>query len=148
MATALNMMDLFRKTSIDPSRSAAKSGTLKMLFFSAFTPDQNADQYISDFVPATNEFSGTGYARLTLANVTFTMDASGNVKFDADDPSTTAQNASGDSDGRRVVIAYDTGTDATSEVVCFSDDTGANFGFVSGSLDCTISTSGIYVAAR
>ena len=147
MSIALNLLDLFRKSSIDPSRSAAKSGTLKMAFCAATTPDQNADQYMDDSFAAT-EFSGTGYSRLTLANVTFTMDASGNVKFDADDPATTSQNAGGDSDGRRVVILYDTGTDSTSEVVAYSDDAGSDFGFVSGDLDVTISTSGIYVAAR
>ena len=146
MAINLNLFDLFRKTSADPSRSAAIAGTLKIMHCTTFTPDLNADQYVSDIVA--NEVSGTGYSRGALATPTYTMDASGNIKFDADDPAQLAQNASGFSTGRRCAIEYDTGTDSSSTLVAVSDDAGADYGNVAGTLDVVLNASGIWTSAR
>lgn len=146
MAINFNLLDLYRKTLTDYSRSAAVSGTLKLAHLTAITPNQNTDQYVSDFVA--NEVSGTGYSRLALATPTHTMDASGNITFDADDPAQIAQSGAGFSNGRRVLIEFDTGTDSTSSVVGYSDDAGADYGNVAGTLDVALNASGIWTSAR
>ncbi len=50
---------------------------------SAYTPDQNADEVLADI---TNEVSGNGYARQTLANVALTEPSNGVWRMDFDDP--------------------------------------------------------------
>lgn len=149
MATAVNLYDTWRETLADPTRSSAISGTLKAaILTNSYTPNQNTDEFFDDV--STYEVSGTGYTAggNACASPTWTLDGSGNITFDASDPSTWSQNASGFSDGRRVVFYYDTGTDSTSQLVAYSDAAGADFGNVSGDFSVSLNASGLYVSAR
>ena len=149
MATALNIYDTWRDEVADPARAAAISGTLKLaIVTSAYTPDQNLHDFWDDV--SANQVSGTNYTAggNACATPTWTMSGAGLGTFDAADPATWSQSASGFSNGRRAIIYYDTGVAATSRLVAYSDDFGADTGNVSGDLTITINPSGIYTAPR
>jgi hypothetical protein len=94
--------------------------------------------------------SGTNYTAggNACASPTWSDDAGGTLKFDADDPATWSQHASGFSNGRRIVLYYDTGTGSTSRLVGYSDAAGADFGNVAGDLSVTFNAAGIYTSPR
>lgn len=50
---------------------------------SAYTPNQNTDEALADI---TNEVTGNGYARQTLANVVLSEPSAGTWRMDCDDP--------------------------------------------------------------
>lgn len=144
----LNLYDNWRKTLADPA-SGAVSGTLKVaIVTSSYTPNQNTHDFWDDV--STNEVSGTGYTAggNALASPTISMDGSGNVTLDADDPSTWSQDGSGFSNGRRYIVYYDTSTGSTSRLVAYSNDAGADFGNVAGDLTLAVNASGLYTSAR
>jgi len=58
---------------------------------SAYTPNINTDEVLADI---TNEVSGNGYARQTLASVTLTEPSLGTWRFDSADPVFTASGGS------------------------------------------------------
>lgn len=101
-----------------------------LLLKSTYTIDQ-ADAFVSDLTPASNEVSGTGYARKTVANQSVALDGT-TVEITHDDV-TWAQNASGFADARYAVWFKNTGADATSPVVMILDF-GADKGIVDGNL--------------
>lgn len=143
-----NLYDNWRKALADPS-SGAVSGTLKVaIVTSAYTPNQNTHDFWDDV--SANQVSGSNYTAggNALATVTTTMDGSGNVTVDADDPSVWTQHASGFTNGRRYIVYYDTGTGSTSRLVGYSADAGADFGNVAGDLTLTLNASGLYTSAR
>lgn len=151
MATTLNLFDAWRDTVADPTRAAAIAGTLKMAIFASFSPNQNTHDFYDDLVPATNEVTGTGYTARgnALAVPTWSgPDGAGLLTFDAGDPATWTQNAAGFSNGRRAIIYYDTGVNATSTLVAYSNDFGADIGNVAADLIITINASGIYTSPR
>lgn len=151
MATTLNLFDNWRKTVADPTRAAAVSGTLKMALFKAFTPNQNTYVYYSDCTPGTNEVSGTNYTARgnALATPTWTGPSGvGLLTFDASDPATWSQHASGFTNSRRAVIYYDTGVNSTSTLVAYTDDFGADVGNVAADLIITLNAAGIYTSPR
>lgn len=149
MAITLNLYDTWRAHVANPARSAATAGTLKaMIVTSSYTPNQNTHDFKDD---VSGEVSGTGYTARgnALASPSWTgPDGSGNIVFDADDPAVWTQNAGGFSNGRRVIIYYDTGTDNTSRLVAYSADAGADFGNVAGDLEIALNAAGIYVSER
>jgi hypothetical protein len=149
MATTFNMFDQWRDIVADPTRAAAIAGTLKLaIVTSAYTVDQAAHDFFADI---TNEVTGTGYTAggNACASPTWTgPDGSGVLTFDASDPATWSQNASGFSNGRRAILYYDTGTAATSRLVGYSNDFGADAGNVAGDFSVTFSASGIYTSSR
>lgn len=148
MAVNLNLYDTHRKKRIDPTDGAV-SGTLKCaLVTSAYVPDQNLHDFWDDVSAA--EVSGTGYTAggNDLLNVLVSMDTAGLVTFDADDPAQWAQDAAGFSNARRAILYWDTGTPATSRLLAFSDDFGADYGNVSGPFSITLNASGIFTSAR
>ena len=150
MATNLNLYDLYRDTVADPTRAAAITGTLKlMIVTSSYTPNQNTDQFAT--TPIAFEVTGTSYTARGNACATPTWtgpDGAGLSTFDASDPATWAQSASGFSTGRRAVLYYDTGTNGTSTLVGYTDDFGAATGNVAGDFSVVFNASGLYTAPR
>lgn len=145
---AWNLYDLRRKYSHDPA-SAAIAGTLKMAVVTGiYTPDINLHEFWSSVVA--NEVAGTGYTAggNACANPLVTMDVSGNVTFDADDPAAWAVNAAGFSNGRRFILFWDTGVAATSRLHAYSDDFGADKGNVAGEFAGAMDPLGIHTQAR
>lgn len=98
------------------------SPTLKLLILNGGATVDKTDEFVSDVLAANTEISGTGYSRKTLANSAVTVvDEGGGVyriKFDADDVIFTNIDAGTIGIG---VIFIDNGTDATNEVVIWSD---------------------------
>lgn len=141
-----NLYDEWRELLANPA-SGAVSGTLKVAVVTgSYTPNQNTHDFWDDV--SANEVSGTGYAAAALATPTVTMDGSGNIKFDADDPTPWSQNGAGFTNGRRYILYYDTTVGSTSRLVGYSNDAGADFGNVAGDLTLTLNAAGIYTSAR
>ena len=92
-----------------------------------------------------NEVSGTGYTAggNVMSNGAVT-ESGGTVTVDADDPATWSQNASGFSNGRRAIIYHDTGTAATSRLIGYSADFGADKGNVDGDFTIQVNASGLF----
>ncbi len=114
----------------------------------AYTLDQNADEFWSDVSAA--EVSGTGYTAggNQCVSITSVVDGSGLVKVDLADPAVWAENVAGFSNGRRAIIYKDTGVEATSRLIGFSDDFGSDQGNAAGPFSVTINASGYFTAAR
>lgn len=150
MALTMNIYDKWRALVSDPTRAAAISGTLKLaIVTSAYTPDQNLHDFWDDV--SSNEVSGSNYTAggNACASPTWTgPDGSGVMTFDANDPATWSQHATGVSNGRRYVLYYDTGVAATSSLVAYSNDAGADFGNVAADLAVAFNASGIYTDTR
>lgn len=139
--------DTFREHRVDPSNGAV-SGTLKCALLEAHTPDLNADEFFDDV--SGDEVSGTGYTAggNECANPGVTLDGSGNVTFDADDPAQWDEEEGGFSAARRAVLYYDTGTPSTSRLVAISEDFGADKGNADGDFAIEFDEDGIIVSAR
>lgn len=151
MPTTLNLFDQWRDYIADPTRSAAVAGTLKLAIFKAFTPDQNLNDFYDDLVAGTNEVTGSNYTAGGNACTSPTWtgpDGSGVMTFDAADPATWLQHASGFTNGRRAILYYDTGTASTSRLVGYSADFGADLGNVAADLAASFNASGIYTSPR
>lgn len=150
MATTFNLYDEWREIVADPTRAAAIAGTLKMAVVTgSYSPDQAAHDFWNDV--SANEVSGTGYTAggNACASPTWTDGGAGGTHvFDANDPATWTQNGSGFSNGRRVVLYYDTGTGSTSRLVGYSNDFGADSGNVAGDFSVAFDAAGIYIAPR
>lgn len=150
MATTLNLYDQWRDAVADPARAAAISGTLKCaIVTAAYSLDQVNHDFWNDV--NANEVSGTNYTAggNTCALPTWTgPDGAGLLTFDASDPATWAQHAAGFSNGRRAIFYYDTGSAATSRLVAYTADFGADSGNVAGDFSVAINASGIYTSPR
>lgn len=149
MAITLNLYDEWREIVADPTRAAAIAGTLKCAFVtSAYTPDQAVHDFWDDV--SANQVSGTNYTPggNACSTPTWNDNAGGTLFFDANDPTTWSQSASGFSNGRRAILYYDTGTASTSRLVAYTNDAGADFGNVAGNLDVQFNASGIYTSPR
>lgn len=88
-----------------------------MLVADTYTPDIDADVYISD---VTGEVSGTGYTAggQSLANKAVVVDTANDVaKYDADDVTWTGTTIT----ARGAVLYVDTGTPTTSDLICYID---------------------------
>lgn len=91
-------------------------GTVKVALVSAYTPDQDADEFFSDV--SANEVSGTGYTAggQALTTPTATYDASTNRRvYDGDDVVWDATGGELSADG--AVVYSDTGTASTSPLL-------------------------------
>lgn len=150
MATTLNLYDQWRDYVADPTRAAAIAGTLKCaIVTAAYTPNQNTHDFWDDV--SANEVSGTGYTARGNACASPTWsgpDGAGLLTFDASDPATWSQNAAGFSNGRRAILYYDTGVNATSRLVAYSNDFGADQGNLAADFSVALNASGIYTAPR
>lgn len=145
---ALNIYDNWRLFLCEASAFDWESPTaLKLsIHTSSYSPNQNTHDYWND---VTNEVSGTNYSSggIALANPTATLDGSGNVDLDADDPSVISQSGAGFSNGRIIVAHDDTGTTSTSTLVAYEDN-GSDFGNVAGDLTITLNATGLIRSAR
>lgn len=99
--------------------AALDLGTLKaMLVDAAYTPDQDALDFINDV--SGNEAAGTGYPAggFTLGTPVVNLDTATNTAtLDADDIDGTGVSVS----AMTLVLYVDTGTEATSPVLCYFD---------------------------
>ncbi len=93
-------------------------------------------------VSVTNEVTGTGYtAGGTVLGSPTVIDTAGTIAFDAAD-TTWTQNAAGFSNARYAIIYKDTGTPATSTLICWIDFV-TDKGNTTGDLILQWNTSGI-----
>jgi hypothetical protein len=150
MATTFNLYDQWRDIAADPTRAAAIAGTLKMaIVTSGYSVDQNLHDFWNDV--SASEVSGTNYTAGGNACASPTWsgpDGAGLLTYDASDPATWVQHASGFSNGRRAILYYDTGTPSTSRLVGYSNDFGADSGNVAGDFSVAFNAAGIYTAPR
>lgn len=151
-AVTLNLYDEFRESYFDGTNSLnfetpGGNGIKAALVTGTYTVDQNLHDFFNDI---TNEVSGTGYTAggNVMANGAVTLDGSGNVTVDLDDPATWSQNGAGFSNARRVIVYHDTGTASTSRLIGYSDDFGADKGNVDGDFTVTVNASGLITSAR
>lgn len=150
MPTTLNMYDLYRDAVSDPARAAAIPGTLKaMITTAAYTPNQNTDEFVTTAIGS--EVTGTGYTARGNACTSPTWtgpDGAGLLTFDANDPATWTQNAAGFTNGRRVIVYYDTAVNGTSRLVAYSADFGADLSMVPADVAVQFNAAGIYTGPR
>lgn len=150
-AVNFNLYDIFRRKQASGNGGVNVSSlTVKMMVVtSGYTPNQNTHDFRDDL--GANEVSGTNYTAggNTLANPVVSLDGSGNVTVDFDDPATWAQSGAGFSNGRRLV-AYIArgGASSADELIGYSDDFGADKGNVDGDFQAQLNASGLYSSAR
>lgn len=149
MATAtFNLYDIFRRKLFDGGAIDLDAVTVKAaLVTSAYTPNQNTHDFWDDV--SANEVSGTNYVAggNTLATGTVTLDGSGNVKVDFNDPAVWSESATGFSNADRVIIYRDTGVGSTSELIGYSNSFGPA-GNTTGDFTVTLNAAGLITSAR
>ena len=151
MATTFNLFDTWRDYVAEPARAAAPTGTLKVSLHVAGAMNQNTMEFLDDVTAAAAEVTGTGYTALGNAAATPVQtgpDGAGLVTFDATDPAQWAQNGAGFTNARIALLYYDTAVAATSRVVGYSADFGADVGNVAGTVDVQFDAAGIYTLPR
>jgi hypothetical protein len=150
-SVTFNLYDKFREGSFDGNavdfESPGGNGIKCALVTGTYTPDQNAHDFFDDI---TNEVSGTNYTAggNVMSNGAVTVDGSGNVTVDLDDPATWTQDASGFSNARRAIIYHDTGTASSSRLIGYSNDFGSDQGNDSGDFSISVNASGLLTSAR
>lgn len=146
--------NIYDQTRFKNTRSSAGMASLLASWYcalvaNAYTPDQAAHDFWNDV--SANEVSGTNYTAggNQLTNPTCTISGAGLLTWDADDPATWAQHASGFSNARRAIIRRNSGSGASAdEIIAYSDAFAADRGNVSGSFSIALSASGIFTQAR
>ena len=150
MPTNLNLYDTYRKAAADPLRAAAIPGTLKcMLVTATYAPNQVTDEFVT--TPIVNEVVGSNYTARGNACATPTWtgpDGAGLLTFDASDPATWLQHATGFTLGRRAIVYYDTAVNGTSRLVGFTDNVGSDLSNVGADVTVVFNVAGIYTAPR
>lgn len=111
-SVTINLYDKFRENQISGAASVDLTDVdvYCMIVKSAYTPNQNTHETLSDV--GANEVSGTGYTSggILLENPTVDTDVSGNVSVDFDDPAPLEHEPdSGFDDGDRLVFYADLG---------------------------------------
>lgn len=76
---------------------------------------------------------------VALVNMTCGLDGSNDLVLDADNPAVIAQDASGFTDGRTLVIY-----ESTTSYIIASHDEGSSFGNVAGTLTISLAAAGIW----
>lgn len=151
MATVMNLYDNFRKKQVSGSGAVDLTTlTVKlMLVTGSYTPNQNTHDFRDDL--GATEVSGTGYTAggNVISTITASLDGSGNVVIDGNDPATWTQNAGGFSTARRAILYVARGgASSADELIAYSADFGADIGNVAADLIITLSASGILTSAR
>lgn len=150
-AVTFNLYDKFRQKQASGNGAVnLESLTLKAMVVTAgYTVNQNTHDFADDL--GANEVTGDNYTAggNTLANPVVSLDGSGNVTVDFDDPATWSQHATGFSNGRRFILYIDRGgASSADELVGYSDDFGADKGNVDGDFSMQVNASGLYTSAR
>jgi hypothetical protein len=151
-SVTLNLYDKFREGNFDGNainfETPGGNGVKCAIVTGAYTVDQNLHDFFDDI--GANQVSGTGYTAggNVLANGAVSVDGSGGVTVDLDDPATWSQDGAGFTDGRRAIIYLDTGTASTSRLIGYSDDFGADKGNVDGDFSVSLNASGLFTSAR
>lgn len=144
-----NAYDIFRRKQLGGITGTIDLTGVTMkcaLVAAGYTPNQNTHDFFDDI---TNEVTGTGYTAggNTVANVTVSLDGSGNITIDGDDPATWTQDAAGFSTAVRAVLYADSGVAATSALIAYSGTFTAG-GNVAGPFSIQLDASGIMTSAR
>jgi len=101
------------------------------------TFDFTGDSFISDIIAD----MASGASKITLASVTFNIDVGNTrVEFDATDVSEASQTFSSD----KFIIAKDTGSDATSPLVCGLDNANGTASPLNGTYGVTVPAEGFF----
>ena len=150
-AVNFNLYDIFRRKQASGNGGVNLSTlTVKaMVVTSVYTVNQNTHDFRDDL--GATEVSGTNYTAggNTLANPVVSLDGSGGVAVDFDDPAVWSQHASGFTNGRRFVVYVARGGASTAdELIGYSDDFGADKGNVDGNFSMTLNASGLFTSAR
>lgn len=119
------------------------SDSFKILLLTAYTPDQDAHQFVSDVLGAGTELGTSPYAAggLALSSVVWTQDG-GSWTLDCANPTW----GSGALSAAYAVVADVTpGSDATNPVVAYADFGGT---VTLNPFTVTVNASGLFVAAR
>jgi len=150
-AVTFHVLDLFR---VNQNNGGAidfeDPGTIvkTAIVTAGYTPDQNTHEFFSDV--GANEVSGTGYTAggNVMSNGVVSVDGAGLMTIDIDDPAAYAQDGAGFSNARRSIVYVDTGSAATSPIIGFSDDYGADQGNVAGVFQSAVNAAGLIIGAR
>lgn len=128
------------KVSFGKGEIAWVSDTVRaVLLTSAYTPNQDTDQYWSDI--STHEFSGGSYPAggISLANKAVTQDSTNDrAIFDSDDVQFTGITGT----FRYVALVKWTGTPVTSRLIRLIDPEGASITLTTGTYDLTVPVGG------
>jgi hypothetical protein len=149
---AWNLYDPFRENQIDGSggfdmETPGGNGIKVALVTNTYTPNQNTHDFWDDI---TNEVTGSNYTAggNQCTSPAVTMDGSGLITFDAADPATWSQHATGFSNARRAIIYEDSGVSTTSSLIAYSDAFSADRGNVDGDFSITFDAAGVFTSAR
>jgi hypothetical protein len=151
-AVTFSLYDKFREGNFDGNaknfETPGGNGIKCAIVTAGYTPNQNTHDFWDD--ANASEVSGTGYTAggNVLSSGTVTVDGAGLVTVDLNDPAAWAQNAAGFANGRRAVIYHDTGTPASSRLIGYSADFGADKGNVDGAFTVTVNAAGLFTAPR
>lgn len=118
------------------------SDTLKaMLVTSGYSANKD-DDFVADTTPGSNELSGTGYSRKTLASKTVTRDDTNDrAEFDAADLTWTGINAG---TAAAVIIYEEVTNDADSVLIAYIDSGGFPVTTNGGDLTVAWNAQGIF----
>lgn len=151
---AWNLYDTFRRRQVSGSAQSidlASATVMCALVSAAYSVNQNTHATFNDINGA--EVAGTGYTDdgEPLANITITTSTNGLVTVDSDDPDTWSADAGGFTDARRAVIYARRSAaeaSASSFLIAYSDDFGADKTNVGGDFTIQIDASGIFTSPR
>jgi hypothetical protein len=146
---ALNLYDRFRRGVFNGAGVDFDADTIRCAVVTAgYLPDRNNDEFWDEV--SGYEVSGVGYLAggNVMANGSVALDTSGLVTVDADDPAVWLQDAGGFGDGRRVVIYQDSGDPASSLLIAYSDEFGADEGNIEADFAIAVNAAGLLTAAR
>ena len=113
-----------------------------LLLKSTATITVATNQDVADVIASSGEVAGSNYARKALSGEAITL-STGTVTFDASDPASYSQHASGFTDARYAVLYKHNASDASAPVVAYYDF-GQNYGNQAGSLTLQFDANGIF----
>jgi len=138
----INVLDSWKRDFQNGTADVDTDTFIMGLSTSTYTPNQNTHETLSDI---TNELSGNGYARQTLASVTLTEPSNGTWMFDSANPVFTA--SGGSLVARYWWIFDDTPTSPADPLFAYGllDDSPADVTTTDGNtLTVTVNASGYY----
>jgi len=149
-SVTLNLYDTFRKKQAGGEDSIDLSAVdvYCMVVTSSYSPNQNTHDFRDDL--GANEVSGAGYTAggNLCDNPTITMDGSGTVEVDFDDPSTWSYDVAGFTNGDRLIFYVKRGGASNAdELIAYSNSMGG-VGNGNGDFSVQINAAGLFTAPR